>query len=103
MFPYGNMHDEPVGYTAQEIGQMIRESRKRLGVTQKDLALTSRSGAVSQGRAQHAAQRSERSGEPLRTAERMLHARERAEMPVPGSRFVLSTGSRTGSRTLLPQ
>jgi y4mF family transcriptional regulator len=31
-------------YTAQEIGQMIRESRKRLGVTQKDLALTSGTG-----------------------------------------------------------
>jgi y4mF family transcriptional regulator len=31
-------------YTAQAIGQMIRESRKRLGVTQKDLALTSGTG-----------------------------------------------------------
>jgi y4mF family transcriptional regulator len=38
------MHGEPVGYTVQEIGQMIRESRKRLGVTQKDLALTSGTG-----------------------------------------------------------
>ena len=50
-----------------------------------------------------AAQRSERSGEPLRTAERRLHARERAGMPVPASRFVLSTGSPSGSRRLLPQ
>ncbi|MGA3334397.1 MAG: type II toxin-antitoxin system Y4mF family antitoxin [Terracidiphilus sp.] len=31
-------------YTAQAIGQMIRESRKRLGVTQRDLALTSGTG-----------------------------------------------------------
>ena len=31
-------------YTVQEIGQMIRESRKRLDVTQKDLALTSGTG-----------------------------------------------------------
>ena len=38
------MHGEPVRYTVQEIGQMIRESRKRLGVTQKDLALTSGTG-----------------------------------------------------------
>jgi y4mF family transcriptional regulator len=33
-----------VKYTVQEIGQMVRESRKRLGVTQKDLALTSGTG-----------------------------------------------------------
>ena len=31
-------------YTVQEIGQLVRESRKRLGVTQKDLALTSGTG-----------------------------------------------------------
>jgi HTH-type transcriptional regulator / antitoxin HipB len=31
-------------YTTQAIGQIIRESRKRLGVTQKDLALTSGTG-----------------------------------------------------------
>ncbi len=31
-------------YTAQEIGQIVRASRKRLGVTQKDLALTSGTG-----------------------------------------------------------
>ncbi len=28
----------------QEVGQIIRESRKRLGVTQRDLALTSGTG-----------------------------------------------------------
>ena len=38
------MDGEAVRYTVHEIGQMIRESRKRLGVTQKDLALTSVTG-----------------------------------------------------------
>jgi y4mF family transcriptional regulator len=33
-----------VKYTAQAIGQIVRESRKQLGVTQKDLALTSGTG-----------------------------------------------------------
>jgi HTH-type transcriptional regulator / antitoxin HipB len=31
-------------HTTQAIGQFIRENRKRLGVTQKDLALTSGTG-----------------------------------------------------------
>lgn len=31
-------------YTPQEIGKVIRETRKSLGVTQKDLALTSGTG-----------------------------------------------------------
>jgi len=31
-------------YTPQEIGKLIRDTRKRLGVTQKDLALTSGTG-----------------------------------------------------------
>lgn len=31
-------------YTVQQIGQIVRENRKRLGVTQKDLALTSGTG-----------------------------------------------------------
>ncbi len=31
-------------YTATEIGALIRETRKRLGVTQKDLALTAGTG-----------------------------------------------------------
>jgi hypothetical protein len=48
-------------------------------------------------------QRSKRSGEPLRTTKRRLNARKRAGMPVPPSRFVLSTGSPSGSRRLLPQ
>jgi y4mF family transcriptional regulator len=33
-----------VKYTAQDVGKIVRESRKRLSVTQKDLALTSGSG-----------------------------------------------------------
>jgi y4mF family transcriptional regulator len=33
-----------VRYTAQGIGKIVRETRKRLGVTQKDLALTSGTG-----------------------------------------------------------
>jgi y4mF family transcriptional regulator len=33
-----------VAYTTEEIGKLIRESRKQLGVTQKDLALTSGTG-----------------------------------------------------------
>jgi y4mF family transcriptional regulator len=33
-----------VKYTVQKIGQFVRESRKRLGVTQRDLALTSGTG-----------------------------------------------------------
>lgn len=31
-------------YTAQEIGTLVRDTRKRLGATQKDLALTSGTG-----------------------------------------------------------
>ena len=31
-------------YTTQQIGQLIRDTRKKLGVTQKDLALTSGTG-----------------------------------------------------------
>lgn len=31
-------------YTPEQIGQMIRDTRKSLGVTQKDLALTSGTG-----------------------------------------------------------
>jgi y4mF family transcriptional regulator len=31
-------------YTPQDIGKLIRDTRKRLGVTQKDLALTSGTG-----------------------------------------------------------
>jgi y4mF family transcriptional regulator len=31
-------------YTSQQIGQLIRDTRKKLGVTQKDLSLTSGTG-----------------------------------------------------------
>jgi HTH-type transcriptional regulator / antitoxin HipB len=34
----------PMKYTPQDIGILIRSTRKRLGVTQKDLALTSGTG-----------------------------------------------------------
>ncbi|MDE3137090.1 MAG: helix-turn-helix transcriptional regulator [Acidobacteriota bacterium] len=46
MLPYGNFDgDTPLlRYTAEDIGKLIRETRKRLGVTQKDLALTSGTG-----------------------------------------------------------
>jgi HTH-type transcriptional regulator / antitoxin HipB len=43
MFLYGNM-THPMRYTPQDIGKLIRSTRKRLGVTQKDLALTSGTG-----------------------------------------------------------
>jgi HTH-type transcriptional regulator / antitoxin HipB len=31
-------------YTAQDIGRLVRDTRRKLGVTQKDLALTSGTG-----------------------------------------------------------
>lgn len=44
MFPYGNIYGEPVTYTPKDLGKIVRETRKKLGVTQKDLALTSGTG-----------------------------------------------------------
>jgi HTH-type transcriptional regulator / antitoxin HipB len=43
IFPYRN-HGEAVRYTPQEIGTLIRQTRRNLGVTQRDLALTSGTG-----------------------------------------------------------
>lgn len=43
MFPYGN-YGGGVRYTPAEIGAVIRSTRKNLGVTQRDLALTSGTG-----------------------------------------------------------
>jgi len=40
IFPYGNI----VKNSPADIGKLIRETRKRLGSTQKDLALTSGTG-----------------------------------------------------------
>ncbi len=40
MLPYGNM-GTGVRYTVEQIGGIVRDTRKRLGVTQKNLALTS--------------------------------------------------------------
>lgn len=34
----------PMKYTTQQIGQLVRETRKGMGVTQKDIALTSGTG-----------------------------------------------------------
>jgi HTH-type transcriptional regulator / antitoxin HipB len=45
IFPYGNFQEwGAVKYTTMDIGRLIRETRKRLGVTQKALALTSGTG-----------------------------------------------------------
>lgn len=43
IFPYGNFSSNVI-YTPRDIGALIRETRKRLGVTQKDLALTAGTG-----------------------------------------------------------
>jgi y4mF family transcriptional regulator len=40
IFPYGNI----MRYTPLKIGKLIRETRKKMGVTQRDLALTSGTG-----------------------------------------------------------
>jgi len=42
-FPYGNI-EALMKYTPQDIGKIVRETRKKLKVTQKDLALTSGTG-----------------------------------------------------------
>jgi HTH-type transcriptional regulator / antitoxin HipB len=46
IFPHGNfrLRSRPLRYTTADIGKMIRETRKKLGVTQKALALTSGTG-----------------------------------------------------------
>lgn len=44
MFPYGNIKKLAMRYTPQQIGKLIRDTRKALGVTQKSLALTSGTG-----------------------------------------------------------
>lgn len=38
------MNDRIMQHTTEDIGQMIRDTRKAMGVTQKDLALTSGTG-----------------------------------------------------------
>lgn len=43
LFPYGNMNGKDM-LSTEDIGKIIRETRKELGVTQKDLALTSGTG-----------------------------------------------------------
>ena len=45
IFPNGNFGErEALRYSPQQIGALIRATRKSLGVTQKDLALTSGTG-----------------------------------------------------------
>jgi HTH-type transcriptional regulator / antitoxin HipB len=46
IFPYGNSFAGacPLRYTTGDIGKLIRETRKKLGVTQKALALTAGTG-----------------------------------------------------------
>jgi HTH-type transcriptional regulator / antitoxin HipB len=44
ILPYGNIWSELLKYTPTEIGELVRDTRKRLGVTQKDLALTAGTG-----------------------------------------------------------
>jgi y4mF family transcriptional regulator len=43
IFPYGNK-DLPIRYTTKDIGEIVRQTRKSLRVTQKSLALTSGTG-----------------------------------------------------------
>jgi HTH-type transcriptional regulator / antitoxin HipB len=45
MFPYGNLvMGSSLKNTPEDIGKLIRETRKNLGVTQRNLALTSGTG-----------------------------------------------------------
>jgi HTH-type transcriptional regulator/antitoxin HipB len=44
IFLYGNIYGAAVTYTTAQIGKLIRDTRKSIGVTQKDLALTSGTG-----------------------------------------------------------
>jgi y4mF family transcriptional regulator len=44
ILPYGNIKKEAMKYTPEQIGELVRSARKSLGVTQKDLAMTSGTG-----------------------------------------------------------
>ena len=44
ILPYGNAGAKRLKYTPEQIGKLIRETRKSLGVTQKSLALASGTG-----------------------------------------------------------
>ena len=46
IFPYGNSNGEvlTLKYTSQDISTLVRQTRKGLGVTQRELALTSGTG-----------------------------------------------------------
>jgi HTH-type transcriptional regulator/antitoxin HipB len=44
IFPYGNLKDLAMRMTVEQVGALIRATRKGLGVTQRELALTSGTG-----------------------------------------------------------
>ena len=44
IFPYGNIMQGSTKYTPAQVGELVRDTRKSLGVTQKDLALTAGTG-----------------------------------------------------------
>ena len=44
LFPYGNIGIWMMTYTTEQIGGLVRSTRKAIGATQKDLALTSGTG-----------------------------------------------------------
>ena len=44
ILPYGNIERLEMRYTPEQIGTLIRKTRKTLSVTQRDLALTSGTG-----------------------------------------------------------
>ncbi len=44
LFPYGNLEFMMTTCTTEQIGKLVRDTRKALGRTQKDLALTSGTG-----------------------------------------------------------
>lgn len=44
LFPFGNIGNTGLAYTTEQIGALVRTTRKAIGATQKDLALTSGTG-----------------------------------------------------------
>ncbi len=44
LFPLGNVRKIAMTYTTEQIGALVRTTRKAIGATQKDLALTSGTG-----------------------------------------------------------
>jgi HTH-type transcriptional regulator/antitoxin HipB len=44
MLPHGNIRVRAMKHTPETIGELVKNTRKRMGVTQKDLAMTSGTG-----------------------------------------------------------